>query len=330
VAEQELLSLSVLKEANGQMDHLGTYLTIFLKKIFSSPRSSPRAGPRAGPKNYSILINSDLIICLDEDILSIQSSSLLLYKSFLSVVNPDNIGIIESKSITVDLSLEEDDKSYMSDSLRFPTRGRQSTSNSASQASTQVSSLMSTSTPKTPVALVQTTLTKSITENGRVKASFTGPTGLRPIFGAESILPNTNLRNKRQVETAPSGDSDDDDARLCDDLLSEETLKKRNAMQANLAKSSGKNASSDNSGAAAAASSPRGATAPTIMGADGKSIQLQYRQIDSGNEASYFAYDDDKDSDNESDDIIAFERYDPDNKNPIVSSSLAKGIKPSK
>jgi hypothetical protein len=113
---------------------------------------------------------------LKADILSIQSSSLLLYKSFLSVVNPDNIGIIESKSIVIDLCLEDDDKSYMSISVRIPNRVRQSNSNSVS------SSQMST--PKTPTVLVETTITKRTEEDGRIKAGYTGSIGLKPIFGA--------------------------------------------------------------------------------------------------------------------------------------------------
>jgi len=102
-----------------------------------------------------------------------------MFKSFLSVVNPDNIGIIESRSVIVELSMEDDDKeSYMSARLRFPSRGRPNNALSA------VSSSQS-STPKTPTATVQTTIAKRIEEDGRIKTVYTAPTGLKPIFGAQ-------------------------------------------------------------------------------------------------------------------------------------------------
>jgi len=126
------------------------------------------------------------------------------------------------------------------------------------------------------------------------------------------------LRNKRPAAAVPTAeDCDDDD--LINDLLSPEVLEARNAMLSKLAQSSGKKAGSDNSGAAAASSSSRNNMTGAAVASSSRNDLASSNEDDE--------VDDDENDGSEDEDC--FTMYDPDQKNPVISSSLPKGTKPS-
>ncbi len=116
------------------------------------------------------------------------------------------------------------------------------------------------------------------------------------------------MQKKRPAEVDKTADSDDD---LLVELLSPELQLARKAMNAKLAHTK-RTVEIDSSGAADASSS------------------RQDEDSDEDNEKGHDDNDDNESNDGTEDEEVSFETYDPDKKNPVISSSLVKGIKPSK